>query len=79
MGLTYSMKCFKSVTPLVVMYNTLIGFLYKGGELERVVEVECVMEWSGALTRPTTCTREDYNATEKMVFDMEYQECKPDR
>ncbi|KAK1290218.1 hypothetical protein QJS10_CPB18g01892 [Acorus calamus] len=67
------------VPPLIVMYNTLIGFICKGGDLERVVEVKRAMEWSGALTRPNTCTREDYSATEKMMFDMKYQECKPDR
>ncbi|KAK1287288.1 hypothetical protein QJS10_CPB19g00266 [Acorus calamus] len=61
------------------MYNTLIGFLCKGGDLERVVEVKRAMEWSSVLTRPNTCMREDYWVTEKMVFDMEYQECKPVR
>ncbi|KAK1291958.1 hypothetical protein QJS10_CPB17g01536 [Acorus calamus] len=60
------------------MYNNLIGSLCKGGDLERVVEVKCAMEWSGALMRPNACTWEDYRPTEKMVFDMEYQECKPD-
>ncbi|KAK1264799.1 hypothetical protein QJS04_geneDACA016154 [Acorus gramineus] len=70
------------------MYNTLIGFLCKGGDLERVVEVKHAMEWSGAMMRPNAvtyvllmvglCIREDYRATEKMVFDMEYPECKPD-
>ncbi|KAK1314602.1 hypothetical protein QJS10_CPA06g01265 [Acorus calamus] len=69
------------------MYKTLIGFLCKGGELERVVEVKCAMEWSGAMTRPNTmtyallmeglCAGEDYRVTEKMVFDMEHRECKP--
>ncbi|KAK1322388.1 hypothetical protein QJS10_CPA03g00451 [Acorus calamus] len=70
--------------PSVVIYNTLIGFLSN----ERAVEVKHAMKWSSAMTRPNAvtyallmerlCVREDYRATEKMVFDMEYRECKPD-
>ncbi|KAK1280784.1 hypothetical protein QJS04_geneDACA002939 [Acorus gramineus] len=72
----------RGVPPSVVIYNTLIGFLCKGRDVERVVEVKRAMEWSGAMTRSNAvtyallteglCMREDYRATEKTVFDMEY-------